>query len=389
MSKTSAPSPPDPRETANAQAEANRRAIRESAEINQIDINSPWGRQYYTGTIGQPDRALNIELTPGGERSRLAQEQLTELLSGFGLETLGPQVMDRLGQGDSRRVEDAIYQRGLERLQPEYEEGREALRSRLIGQGLSPGSRAYEQAMGQFGRREADALENLALSSISQGAAENRAQRSQSINELAALLQGAPAIGSPATQMPTQYQMAPPDIAGLTMGNYAGQLNAYNTRANELGGLYGLGGQLGGAAISALPWGSWLSDRRLKADIEPCFTWNGLRWYTYRYVWETGRRLGVMAQEALKICPEAVRRVGPWLAVDYGRLLTDAVIGRRAGLSPDGGGVLPGGVLAGSHGLLLEDALPHGFGLLDKADLLALGDIAPLPVFGGHAAGNG
>ncbi len=244
------PDYPDPRQTAQAQAQANAEAVREAARVNQIGIRSPFGRQYYTGQIGAPNRRLNIELTPGGERIRSSQEQLAEMISGYGAGTLGPMVTERLSE-PTGTAGDVIYERGLNRLQPEYEETEQQLRSRLLGQGIPEGSRAYEQAMGQFERRRADAMENLALSSEIAGFGEDRAQRSQAINELAALLQGAPAIGSPATMMPGQYNIAPPDIAGLTMGQYSADLNRYNRDAQQLGGLYnllgtGVGAYLGG-----------------------------------------------------------------------------------------------------------------------------------------------
>ena len=249
MGKRSAPRPPDPAATAAAQRESNREAVRESALVNQIGINSPYGRQFYTGTIGTPSRALNIELSPAGRNVLTNQEALAQALSGYGAGSLGPNVMNRLSEPDSTAVEDALYERGLSRMTPDFEETEERLHSRLLGQGVPIGSRAYEQAMGNLRRQRSDAIENLALSSTVQGAAENRAQRSQAINELSALLQGAPSIGMPTTQMPAQYQVAAPDIAGLTAANYAGRLNAYNTQAQQLGGLYGLAGTLGAGLL--------------------------------------------------------------------------------------------------------------------------------------------
>lgn len=239
------PKPPDPQETAQAQALANREAVRESALMNQIGINSPYGRQYYTGAIGSPDRTLNIELTPGGEQTRQSQEDLAALLSGYGAETLGPAALERLSGGPSQ-AGDLIYERGLRRLEPEYDESQALLESRLMSQGIPVGSRAYEQAMGQFGRQRADAMENLALSSEIAGLGEDRAQRSQAINELSALLQGAPAIGSPVTSSPGAYNVAAPDIAGLTAQNYAAEQANAARNAQTMGTLATIAGGVGG-----------------------------------------------------------------------------------------------------------------------------------------------
>ena len=310
------PKAPDPWKTAQAQAAANKEAIRESAIVNQIGVNTPYGRQFYTGEVGQPDRTLNVELTPGGEEARGYQEELATLLSGYGAGELGPSVLDRLSSPDSSAVENALYERGAGRFEPRFERQEERLHSRLVNQGVPPGSRAYEQAMEQFREQQDEAYENLALSSTVAGAGENRAQRSQAINELSALLQGAPAIGQPPAQMPGQYQIAPPDIAGLTSQQYAGDVSAYNAQqaraAQEMGGLYSLGGT---AAALAL-----LSDRRLKRDIQWLGKHKGVNWYSFRYLWDRARQVGVMAQEILASHPQAVSNVGGWLCVDYGKL---------------------------------------------------------------------
>jgi opacity protein-like surface antigen len=64
------------------------------------------------------------------------------------------------------------------------------------------------------------------------------------------------------------------------------------------------------------------SDRRLKRDISLLSRLdNGLGIYRYRYLWSDQVYVGVMAQEALKVRPDAVvcDRDG-YLRVDYGRL---------------------------------------------------------------------
>jgi hypothetical protein len=44
--------------------------------------------------------------------------------------------------------------------------------------------------------------------------------------------------------------------------------------------------------------------------------------YEYRYVWDAPGTLrrGYMAQDVAKVVPEAVLRVGKWLALDYSKL---------------------------------------------------------------------
>ena len=59
-----APTPPDPVKTAQAQSQANRAAIRESAKVNQINQITPFGRTSWSGTIGGPDRTQTTSLNP-------------------------------------------------------------------------------------------------------------------------------------------------------------------------------------------------------------------------------------------------------------------------------------------------------------------------------------
>jgi len=64
------------------------------------------------------------------------------------------------------------------------------------------------------------------------------------------------------------------------------------------------------------------SDRRLKTDIEKIGEReDGLGVYVYRYLWSPVRFIGVMAQEVLKVKPEAVIHTpSGYMAVNYGAL---------------------------------------------------------------------
>jgi hypothetical protein len=64
------------------------------------------------------------------------------------------------------------------------------------------------------------------------------------------------------------------------------------------------------------------SDRRLKTDIERIGEReDGLGVYLFRYLWSPVQHIGVMAQEVLKVKPEAVIHTpSGFMAVDYGAL---------------------------------------------------------------------
>lgn len=78
----------------------------------------------------------------------------------------------------------------------------------------------------------------------------------------------------------------------------------------------GTAGQAIGTFISAF------SDRRLKTDIEKIGEReDGLGVYSFRYLWSPARFIGVMAQEVLKVKPEAVIHTpSGYMAVNYGAL---------------------------------------------------------------------
>ena len=74
---------------------------------------------------------------------------------------------DFAGQGAS--LEQATFQRGLNRIDPYLQEQRSAMAQRLQNQGLPVGSEAYNQELNRFDRSRGDQLENLALSSVGAG----------------------------------------------------------------------------------------------------------------------------------------------------------------------------------------------------------------------------
>lgn len=351
-SSGSAPTAPDPGAVAAAQAGANKEAVRESATVNQIGSEGPWGRTYYEGDIGSPERRYVTELTDTGQQTFDNQQQIGNTLSGYGQELAGQVAngpaefnLDGLPSAPweqdlaagAKSVEDATYQRGANLLQPDFQRQSDALQTQLANQGLTVGSEAYNNEMNRVqdsqnralsdlslasvgaGRQEQSRLFSLGSSGRSQALGEQLTERTQPMNELAALLQGAPAIQSPQGAGGAQYSVQPGDVQGASMAAYQGALNNYNQQQGSqnamFGNLFGLGGTLGGAAILS-------SDRRLKTAIRKLGrTRGGVNVYRYRYIGETRERVGVMAQEIARIIPDAVVKIGEWLAVDYRKVL--------------------------------------------------------------------
>lgn len=336
----SAPAPPDPAATAAAQAAANKEAVRESAKVNQINQVTPYGNVTFTGGIGEPDRTQTLTLDPQSqqilEQQRNVSGGLTDFAQQFvprvaqGLETpfstqsIAPRP--EYNEETRSRVEQALF----DRLNPQFDRDQERLETRLANQGIGLGSDAYSGAFEDFDRAKTDARLaainqagseaqrdfGLQTQSYNQAISDALLNRGQGLNEVSALLQGAPAIQTPTLPQPAQYQVAPPDIMGANALNYQGQLNAYNQRqANNrglMGGLFGLGA----AAIPHV-----LSDRRTKEDIRRAGSMDdGTPVYTFRYKSGGPVQMGVMAQDIIETKPHAVHDVGGVLHVNYGAL---------------------------------------------------------------------
>ena len=348
-----APDPPDPAATAAAQGQANKEAVRESALVNQIGTRGPWGRTFYTGNVGDPDRTQVTELSPGGQQAYDQQVAIANQLLGY-----GNQLAAQVGQGPAEfnldglpnapwnqdrsqaiaDVEQATFDRSYNLLADDLAREEERLQTRLANQGITMGSDARRTEERNFREDRGRMLNDLSLAAVGAGRAEDsrlfnlgtqgRAsalnerllERTQPMNELAAILQGSPALGTPQGVAPGQYAVQPGDVQGATNMAYQGSMANWQQRqANQnamWGNLFGLGGTLGAA---------FLSDARLKRGIRRIGTLrNGLPLYRYRYAWGGRERVGVMAQDCLNILPAAVVRVGDILAVDYRRVLEAA-----------------------------------------------------------------
>jgi hypothetical protein len=108
---------------------------------------------------------------------------------------------------------------------------------------------------------------------------------------------------------------------GVASGTIAGGF--YGPNADEIGAVWtlydGTKAAIGGVAGPKTP-----SDRRLKRDIRPLATKaNGLRLYSFRYLSDTRRFVGVMAQDLLadpRFAAAVSRRPSGVILVDYARL---------------------------------------------------------------------
>lgn len=140
-------------------------------------------------------------------------------------------------------------------------------------------------------------------------------KRNLPLNDIAALL-GTGGVNMPEFNSVPQVGVAAPDYQGVVMNNYNNAVRQYESamaaRSQGLGSIFGAAGSLGGAAILA-------SDKRLKTAIRRIGTLaNGLATYAFKYIGSAIEQFGVMAQDVLKVRPDAVHVLpSGYLAVDY------------------------------------------------------------------------
>ncbi len=297
MKTPKAPKPPDPYRMASAQSGANRDAVLSGALMNNYDENSPFGTLRYKRTgvntyvdfqgrkITVPKFERTISLSPeqqgiydqkqraGKNMADLAVSQsakLNHLLNKpFDPQNLPEQaVLEQKDYSkDRKRVEDAM----LSRYNRMYQQSSNAMESKLLNQGLTPGSSAWNEQMDQLGRQQTDARtqailaggnEQSRLNALTtqranyqnqlrqQALAEAFAVRNQPLNEITALMSGSQ-IRAPQFAGAHRQNMGASNIAGYTQNAYQGNLRAYQQKMAQqqamMSGLF----RLGAAGLSA------------------------------------------------------------------------------------------------------------------------------------------
>lgn len=319
-----APKAPDPYQTAQAQSQFNQNTAVQSQLLNMVDQQNPWGSTTYSpngsssfvGADGKtytvPKFTQTTTFTPEqqaifdasqeaeGNLANLAADQ-SEFLQGY---------LDKPFEFTNQDAEKWAYDLASPRILAQQGQNETALRNRLINSGIRPGTDAWNTEMTRLTNANTDQLNQLALTGRGQAFSENLATRNQPINEITALLSGSQVSNPASMSGPTpQTQVGGVDYSGLVQQNYQNKLNS---SGGMMGGLFGLAGSLGGAAMS-----KW-SDRRVKTDIKRVGTLdNGLPVYAYNYVWGGPTEIGVMAQDVERFRPHAVSEFNGIKAVDY------------------------------------------------------------------------
>lgn len=315
-----APSAPDPAQTAAAQAQMNKETAVTQYGLNATNQVTPYGNLTYnqigTWDDGTPRFEATQTLSPEMQDLYNKYSGIASNLGDIGTNLSG-NVKDQFSQPfslDNEAVEGRIFDLGSKRLDPMFAEGEESLRTRLMNQGLQPGTPAWEAEMRRFSEGKNDAYNNLLLTGRQQAGNELLTERNQSLNEMIAALTGTQ------TQNPNYVNTPTPgvsgvDYAGLVQDNYNNAMQNYQAK---LSGLFGMGKALaGGWATGGFPMPS---DRRIKRDIRRIGTAdNGLPIYIYTLVGSRIPQIGFMADQVKELHPDAVVSIGGIDHVNYAK----------------------------------------------------------------------
>lgn len=321
----SAPKAPDPNKTAAAQGAWNSFTAQQQQAMNMVGQNSPWGSLNYTQTgtqtvIDPNGKPVKVPMYTANTTLSSAQQAIFDQTqkSEQNLANIAVQQTGKLGEllnnpfeFNNSDAEQWAYDLASPRILQQQQKNQASLEADLLARSIRPGSKQWDSEMTRLTNANTDQLNQLALTGRSQAFGEALQTRNQALNEPIALASGTQIQNPNSTFAQTpQAQIGGVDYTGLVNNQYNAQMQQYNSQMGALGGLFGLAGK----AI-------FKSDRRLKKDIIPMGEKNGLPWYGFRYIWESSispLRQGLMAQDMLKLRPEAVvMDSSGYMAVDY------------------------------------------------------------------------
>jgi|6_EtaG_2_1085325.scaffolds.fasta_scaffold04727_2 hypothetical protein len=253
----SPPKAPDYAGAAQAQGQASKEVTEQQSWANRPDQFTPFGSQTWANRMfWDPATKQNInrwtqttELNPQSQaaldsqmaitqgRSDVAQRLLGRVQDDYGrivnwnnfapkgqgltlnqytpeqiqrsVDFSGASAMPEVGEVRDR-AEQAMYERGAARLDPQYAEQEDAMRTRLLNQGFQAGDAGFEREMRKFNERKSDDYANLRRDAIAMGGDEAARQfgmglqgRQQGIQELMNQAQ----FGNTAAQQALAQQM--------------------------------------------------------------------------------------------------------------------------------------------------------------------------------------
>lgn len=316
----SAPTPPDPYQTAAAESQFNRlNTYSPSGSGVRYGYTDPRTGAFRRGTAPQgAQSAVRTVESPWErrirERLQPASVNLVDRMVGDNITNLpGPaRVQDR---GD---IAQTVFDRTMSTMAPAIEKANSRLLTNLQARGLPVGSEGFNEAYGNQVQQTQDTISRLAMDADLAASTEqsrlfglDAATRQNALAEITAMMGGG---YNPPNAAPSGSAQGV-NFGSMVGQQYDAQMQQYNANQQSQAQTMGALGSLGGALLMK-------SDRRIKRDIVLIGRRGPLNLYQYRYFWDapgTVRR-GYMAQEVAKVFPQAVRWVLGVMALDYSQL---------------------------------------------------------------------
>ena len=260
MGGGSAPPPPDPYAIANAQFGQNQKTANYEAALNRFTQRNPFGTVSWqnSGTTDNPQWSQTTTLSPAQQGIYDTQLGTQQNLADQANQYTGQlqQALANPIQGSSRNIQDA-YNSILAANQPNQDQQRQQLETRLANQGLAPGGEAYDNAERQFnqGVNNFDVQAyNQATNIGSQRQQQDIAAQNQALNIQNQLNQGSGNVNVPTYSGSTSVSAGSPvDIATLINQQYQNQLANYNQKQASKNGIMGQAGNFGSAVGELIP----------------------------------------------------------------------------------------------------------------------------------------
>lgn len=245
---------------------------------NQADFFSPTQQVTATTSLSPQEQqifdqqmALANQLT--GAAQNVGNQVTAQSQQPFNLaanETPLPSAGDLAG--NLQDVQNSVYARNTQYLDPQYAQMQHDLNNSLTNQGIPQGSEAWTRAQGDLQRQQQAAYSDARDAAVqagtsaqaqelSSGIAQQQqegqnyiTQQTQPMNELAAFLQGAPALQQPSFGQPAQYQVAPADVTGAFGLSTQAQQAAFANQSQQAaaGNANATGAATTAAAVAAM-----------------------------------------------------------------------------------------------------------------------------------------
>lgn len=316
---SSAPTPPDFNAAAQQQAGAQNAAIGQQTAANRPGQSTPFATTTWTqGPGGQWQQNVGFNGPLGGLQQGLQQQAAQAMGTPFSLSGL-PQM--QTGEGARQQAIESAYGQATSRLDPAWQQREDATRTRLLQQGLDPGSEAFQREMGNLGQQRNDAYSSAMNAAIGQGtAAGDSVFRNSLLGRQQALADALRARGQAFGELQgMQGLLGMPSFMGAGAGVAPQLLQAAGLQSQADLQRYATDQQaqsdMIGAGAGLLTGGlSFLSDERAKTEVVrlPREALPGVPLATWRYREGYGdpsvRYLGVIAQDLQAAQPDAVTR---------------------------------------------------------------------------------